>query len=981
MSLTQFDTALQRIHEVASAANQAPDAVLLRRFHEARDEAAFATLVRRHGRMVLGVCRQVLGHEQDAEDAFQATFLVLAQNAGSIRKQAALPAWLYGVAYRVAAHAARAASRRRAHERKAETIRHADTHLDLALRELQAILADEVARLPAKFRAPFVLCCLEGKSKAEAAAQLGWKEGTVSARLAEARARMRQRLTRRGLTLPAVLCAGALVSGEALAVAPALVKMAIRNVAGSSGDVSTSVRSLVEGVSRGMRATRIRKVALLMTTAALLSAGIVLGWRLASAEARTPSALLEEPGAQPAEPAGEVFTYAGRVLGPDGTPRAGAKILLCGLTPGVIEFRARATSGPDGTFRFTVRRDEFGNKGVVPPSRSPPERFVHIGALAEGCGAACVWAGTAEEREKLKIWLPAEEVVKGRVIDTEGKPVAGVNVWTTVRGTLADAEYRPLSYDSPGKTGHYSGNILPDDQRTSAVSDKDGRFELHGLGHGWLYNLYFRGPTLVNTTARLVARPQKAGVAEASGIVPPNRPPPQVPFYGSEFTHVVLPCKPIRGMVREKGSGKPLAGVEVLRAWTRDDDPEGEATSDKDGRYTLTGLPPGIHVLQVRPAPGTPYVESQVRVVADQPGFEPVAFDVELERRPAVRGRVTDRTTGKPVKAWVEYRPLAKNPNLAAHPTLAEPRLGNHPPTTSTDADGRFFLAVIPGPGVLLVRAEADYLPATLRGTDRGADITDKIDPELIDCRPLPAFPGEYHAYGLLDAAAGEVDFALTPGRTRSLVVEYPDGKARDTTVLGLKPPALDHGGQYVPGKTDVVALSEEPRRLFLSTADRKLAATVTVNNKETGPVTVQLKPTGTMTGRVVDHDGKPIEGATFQVLSDDGVGRPGVFVQGGWVTRIPTEAESRRSQRTSGFLDNKVLSASTEGKTDDQGRFRLTGILPEAAFELRVSLLSPPNPKGQRFITGFRPLTRGTVKPGEVLDLGELRATKMDEK
>src|SRR5262249_31522151 len=91
----------------------------------------------------------------------------------------------------------------------------------------------------------------------------------------------------------------------------------------------------------------------------------------------------------PAEPARETFSYAGRVLGPEGKPLPGAKVFISGLNPGVIEFRERTTSGPDGTFRFTVRRDEFGDKGF-PPGRSPPERFVFIGALATGYGTACV---------------------------------------------------------------------------------------------------------------------------------------------------------------------------------------------------------------------------------------------------------------------------------------------------------------------------------------------------------------------------------------------------------------------------------------------------------------------------------------------------------------------------------------------------------------------------------------------------------------
>jgi RNA polymerase sigma factor (sigma-70 family) len=997
MADAPLDTVLRHIREIVTTetSREVSDCHLLHAFATRHDEAAFEALVRRHGPTVLGVCRRLLGNVHDAEDVFQATFLVLARRAASVRKAEALASWLHGVAYRMARSAQRAAARRRAHEGQAQARAPRGPAWEVGWHEAQTLIDKEIQRLPDKYRTVFVLCCLESQGRDEAARLLGLKAGTVASRLAEARKRLQKRLASRGISLSAVLGAAALWPDAGTAAVPAGLAGATARAAaayaagrGAVGIVSARAVALAEGVRKAGLAARLRTGAVLVLVLGLAAAG---GLAARPQPAAPPAAQQQDeapaagpdrprPAAEkPADPSREVFTYAGRVLDPDGKPLAGARLFICGLTPGVIDFRERAVSGPDGTFRFRVRRDEFGDKGVVPPSRSPPEHYVNIGATADGCGAACVWGGKAEEREDLTLWLPAEEVVHGRVVDLEGKPVAGVRVSAYVRGTRADKDHKPLPYDAPSKGGQFSGNILPSDEdRNAVVSDRDGRFTLRGLGRAWLYDLSISGPTVVNAKAVLVARPQKAGVTGATGEAPPDRPTPQLPLYGSTFTHVVAPCKPIVGVVREKGSGKPLAAVQVGRAWTRDDDPSAWATTDKDGRYKLTGLPPGVHTLKVEPPRNTPYLATEVRAAADQPGVEPVTFDIALDRQPAVTGRVTDRATGKPVQAWVEYRPLAGNPSLKTNPVLAEPKWGNHPPAVATDADGRFTLPVLRGPGVLLVESENDYLPARLEKADRVPGVADKTDPELIDCRPLLAWPGDFHAYRVIDVQEGkdaEVAVELAPGKSRPLVVEYPDGKAHDTTVLGVKPGTTDSGQRYFPGMSAVAGLVDgESRRLLLSTDDGKFAAAAVVSAQESGPATVTLKPTGTVTGRVLDRDGKPLEGLSFQMFFDDGPGRPGVFIHSGSMFRLLTPAENSRSWRTRGYSEDK-FPISTGEQTDAQGRFRLTGLLPGVPFDLKVQLVAPPNAKGERHVTGEVTLARPTVKPGETLDLGDLRA------
>jgi RNA polymerase sigma factor (sigma-70 family) len=197
------------------------DAELLACFTGRREETAFAELVRRHGPLVLGVCRKLLRHEQDAEDAFQATFLVLARRAGSVYSAVVLPSWLYGVATRLAARIRTANYRRRAREAPLVDPATPGPQPDPEAGDVAATLHEEIGRLPERYRAPVILCYLEGKTNEEAAQVLDCPPGTVFSRLARARERLRDRLKRRAL----VLSAGALAT--ALAALPQDARAAV----------------------------------------------------------------------------------------------------------------------------------------------------------------------------------------------------------------------------------------------------------------------------------------------------------------------------------------------------------------------------------------------------------------------------------------------------------------------------------------------------------------------------------------------------------------------------------------------------------------------------------------------------------------------------------------------------------------------------------------------------------------------------------
>jgi RNA polymerase sigma factor (sigma-70 family) len=260
------------------------DGELLSRFAAARDEAAFAALLGRHGPLVLSVCRRVLGHEQDAEDAFQATFLVLACKAGSVAGRESVGSWLYGVAFRTATRARRAGDRRRRREAAAASPPQAAS-LPTEPQDWEA-LYEELDRIPEKYRAALVLCDIQGRSRQEAAAQLGMPEGTLSSRLATARRMLGDRLTRRGLGL----AVGALAASAAVpdALASSTSSLAALVAAGQLAAVEASAAFLAKGVLRAMVMTKLKFALAAAAALAVVTGGASLRWGPAPAEAQQP---------------------------------------------------------------------------------------------------------------------------------------------------------------------------------------------------------------------------------------------------------------------------------------------------------------------------------------------------------------------------------------------------------------------------------------------------------------------------------------------------------------------------------------------------------------------------------------------------------------------------------------------------------------------------------------------------------------------
>ena len=274
------------------------DGQLLDSFLQHKDHAALAALVRRHGPMVWGVCSRMLRSHQDAEDAFQATFVVLVRKAATLPDLEMVGNWLYGVARQTAVRMRALAARRGVRERQVPVMPEPTSAEQSVWNGVQPILDEELARLPQKYRVVIVLCQLEGKTLKEVARQLAIPQGTVASRLATARAMLAKRLSRRGVVVSGVLL-GAVVSSHAAsacvpkAVVSATIKTATLVAVGQGveGAVSPTVAALVTGVTKAMFLSKIKSVLAVALVVGLALGGGVVGLRLIG----VPAAVAQQP--------------------------------------------------------------------------------------------------------------------------------------------------------------------------------------------------------------------------------------------------------------------------------------------------------------------------------------------------------------------------------------------------------------------------------------------------------------------------------------------------------------------------------------------------------------------------------------------------------------------------------------------------------------------------------------------------------------
>jgi RNA polymerase sigma factor (sigma-70 family) len=986
-----ISSVLQYIRGLAAAENlgSLPDRELLQRFVGLREEAAFATLMQRHGPMVLGVCRRLLRQTQDAEDAFQATFLLLARGANDIRNRDAVGGWLHGVARRVAIKL-RSQTTRQPGPKPAtqpEGAPHSaeqtacDPLEEATWKELRAVLDDELDRLPSELRAPLVLCYLEGRTQDEGARQLGWTRRVFRRRLEKGRARLARRLARRGITLSTALFA-ILLSQETPAMTSALwmpVLQAARAVAAGqvSGGISATAWGLVEGLVPSLASSKgkILLVLLLAVNVAATGLGIFVAGRgterqpsdpVAQASQESPPQLpLEAPAPQGVELVGTTAVLRGCVQDPSGRPVPHARLAVLARRP----YRP----GEHGLRQDVLHQGEAGADGrfrVVIPADFPTwysERQIVVAASATGHAPATLAVPLRAGQPNLTMSLSPNHPLRGRVVDRHGNPAVGVRL-EVVRVGNALREIIQTSDDGGTEKGP---GALVDLWPPAATTNTAGEFDLPGLGT-------VRNVWLQIHDDRFALETFPAEFSDGR------------PIDGEPYSIMVLPGDVLQGRVTAADTGKPVPyarltavspnewtaaprhalhmtartaprsarGMPTSLYWTpwlhtvvpeaapRAPCAEYDARANADGRFRLR-LPTGrFFRLEAHAPPGSPYLALS-RVIDRQDHNDRQRLNFALPRGVLLTARVHD-DAGQPVAGAVAYYV----------PDRANQRAGGDvlhgcDAHAISEADGRLRPALPPGRGRLCVHARnSDFrsFPYRVEG-----EVADRVNyANAIHALDLPA-----------EGGAVEVDVRLRRGVSVTGKVIGPQGQPVASALLmsarhvhPLNPstarPLPAPGGQFVlPG-------CEEGRIyqvLFLD-AERRLGAVAELTaDPRQPPAVVPLQACGQATVRFVDANGRPLAN---QVLT------PFVLLE----PDIPAGDEAARTRRSAeavphetAWADPLAYSHCLGPHTEADGRITLTGLVPG----VRYGLTQWDGVHHRRVTDLF------TIRPGETLRLPDV--------
>jgi len=805
----------------------------------------------------------------------------------------------------MAKNAKRAAARRRGHEARVKATQPRDPALIAAWQEVQVLLNEEIARLPETLRAPFLLCCLENRSCAETACQLGVKEATVGVRLSRARKLLKEQLNLRGVSLTAVLAAIAIEADGVSAGVPMSVAISTARAASLMATskaaavevISTKVVSLTEGMLKAMLMTNLKKTAALVLAVVIAVMGTgVLTYRTLAAGApdrasvnpasRTsssdePKGVSGTPKESSAPTAHEkVSAFVGRVVAADGKAVAGADVALLGEPKsnppdnnvglgGKVLAHGRADA--DGKYRLSVARAALADY-----------RAVYAIAGKAGHGLAWAPAELKTPSQETVVRLAPEKVVRGRLIDVQGQPAVGVRVSVlTLSGSAGKDSAVIANVSSPDGFPAWPG---------PATTGKDGKFTIAGLNPDLDGNLGIDGEEF---------NPAHAAIKAGKEI------------RNQEVNQTLTPARILEGVVTAKDTGKPVPKASVL---CLEGGRPAYASTDEKGRYRLRvpvgegqGLPTGV---SAKPPEGQPYLPGEAPLEWPQ-GAVKHRIDLALARGVFVRGTVTDAATGKPIAG-------AKAIAVVTGGMFWSPDT----PRPTTRDDGAFVLVVPPSRrGHVLVKGpNNDYIAGEITsGELRGGKRNGHRN------YPDAVIPFETKPQGMADTL--DVTAKLRRGVTIRGKLLGPGDKPVAHAVMVCWN-HVENGGLWkgyidvsVPVRDGTFELRgcdpEETYPVYFLDARNKLGATARLSAKEAAgkEVTVRLEPCGSAVLRFVDKEGKPLKGfraTAFMVF------RPG----------------DKGTDADSDFLDNvDTVNRGRARTADADGRYTLPVLIPGGTY------------------------------------------------
>ncbi len=648
----------------------------------------------------------------------------------------------------------------------------------------------------------------------------------------------------------------------------------------------------------------------------------------------------------------------GRVVDSAGRPVPGAKIVLDPKMNSITgeEFAIpteHATSDHAGRFAFTLPRAVIAalHRG------NSSEEIPALAAIAPGWATAWIDLPKADDAgHELDLKLTADDVpITGKVVDDQGHPIAGVraSVFMIIEPHSRNAreflrQARSTDREEQAKALYSFRRMLalafyPD--APAARTDARGEFRLTGVGRDRIVLLDLDGPSIAGMQVMVIttSEPMQEPIVFNPGDEPSYR------IHGPRFEVKAAPGRELAGTIRDSQTGQVIEGVRLISLHEHDESAS-LASSDSRGRYRLSGLPVSEDCRITIDPRNLPFfaINQDVEI---PPGNGPVLRDLTLVRGVVVQGRVTHRITGRPVQARIGYFPFRTNPALQGdHPEEKSKRFRS---TVQTDFDGRYRLVALPGPGLLAALVhEKGFLGAQPPDEHLLEQIADSQEFE----RDFKVFSKQYRrieipgtvktveAYTRMHSLQVLTqDFALDPGCPVTIQVDGPDGKP-----LAAGRP-LHTDGSYVLeriGETPVFrCLHEEPgKKDTVLVVDRahQLGGVITLDGHEKAPVHLTLRSTGTVTGRLVDDQGRPR-------------------------VHVLLEAASLGERRSSPWLfrqEERIV-------TGEDGSFRITGLIPGLQYRVDVPLI---NLSGRGSNEGYLKATRWSLKPGEAVNWGDVR-------